>query len=112
MDIISNSDEKYEMAYHPSPSSLDQTDQSPAGTPSYSILSRDSFAYCRTNSETSAFSEHTDDHSYSEIASPICWPGMKSPMRAALSRLGMNQRRHCLDEKKRDEVTTDVGEST
>ncbi|KAL2477710.1 Rop guanine nucleotide exchange factor 3 [Forsythia ovata] len=108
MDIISNSDEKYEMGYHPSPSSLDQTDQSPTDTPSYSILSRDSFAYCRTNSETSAFSEHTDDHSYSEIASPICWPGTKSPMRAALSRLGMNQRRHCLDEKKRDEVTTDV----
>ncbi|CAI9770210.1 unnamed protein product [Fraxinus pennsylvanica] len=110
MDSILNSDENYEMGYHPSPSYLDQTDQSPTETPSYSILSRDSFAYCRTNSETSAFTEHTDDNNYSEIASPICWPGTKSPTRAALSRLGMtmSQHRHCLDEKNPDEVSTDV----
>ncbi|KAL2502470.1 PRONE domain containing protein [Forsythia ovata] len=54
MDNISNSDENYEMGYHHSPYSLDQTYRSPAETPSYSILSRDSFAYCRTNSETRA----------------------------------------------------------
>lgn len=111
MDGILNSDENYEMGYYPSPSSMDQTDQSPTETPSYSILSRDSFAYCRTISETSTFSEHTDDNSYSEIASPLCWPGRKSPTRASLSRLGMSQHGHCLDEKNRDEVSTDVGES-
>ncbi|XP_022872906.1 rop guanine nucleotide exchange factor 3-like isoform X2 [Olea europaea var. sylvestris] len=108
MDGILNSDENYEMGYYPSPSSMDQTDQSPTETPSYSILSRDSFAYCRTISETSTFSEHTDDNSYSEIASPLCWPGRKSPTRASLSRQGMSQHRHCLDEKNRDEVSTDV----
>lgn len=102
MDSISLMDENYELGYHPSPSSFDQTDHSPIETPFYSILSRDSFAYCRTNSETSAFSENTDDNSDSEVASPICCPGMKCPKRAALSRLGINQHQKCLDEKNRD----------
>ncbi|XP_020547386.1 rop guanine nucleotide exchange factor 3 isoform X1 [Sesamum indicum] len=95
----STSDENYELGYQPSPSSVDQTDQSLTDTTSCSILSADSFAYCRTNSEASAFSEHTD--SFSEIASPS-WRGLKSPARAALSRLGMRQHKHGMDEEVMD----------
>ncbi|KAL0464803.1 UNVERIFIED_CONTAM: Rop guanine nucleotide exchange factor 3 [Sesamum latifolium] len=95
----STSDENYELGYQPSPSSVDQTDQSLTDTTSCSIMSADSFAYCRTNSEASAFSEHTD--SFSEIASPS-WRGLKSPARAALSRLGMRQHKHGMDEEVMD----------
>ncbi|KAL2461570.1 Rop guanine nucleotide exchange factor 3 [Abeliophyllum distichum] len=108
MDSISNSDENSDMGYQPSASSLDQTDQSPTETTSYSIQSGESFAYCRTSSVTSAFSEHTDDNSCSETASPNCWPGMKTPTRAALSRLGMKPHRYALDEKQQDEETMDL----
>ncbi|KAK6162326.1 hypothetical protein DH2020_002167 [Rehmannia glutinosa] len=97
MDSISNSDENYELGYQPSPSSVDQSLFTE--TTSYSTMSGDSFAYCRTNSEASAFSEHTDDNSYSDVASPHCWQGLKSPARAALSRLGMRQHKHGMDEE-------------
>ncbi|EPS69067.1 hypothetical protein M569_05698, partial [Genlisea aurea] len=60
-------------------------------TTSYSIPSGDSFAYLRSNSEVSALSEHTDDNSCSEVASPASWRGLKSPARLALSRLGTRQ---------------------
>ncbi|CAI9769557.1 unnamed protein product [Fraxinus pennsylvanica] len=107
MDSISNSAENTDMGYQPS-SSLDQTDQSPTETTSYSIISGESFAYCRTSSVTSAFSEHTDDNSCSETASPNCWPGMKTPTRAALSRLGMKQHRYPYDEKQHSEETMEL----
>lgn len=96
MDRISTSDENYDVGYEPSPSSVDQ---SLTDATSYSL---DSFAYCRTNSEASAFS---DDHAYSDVASPLSWQGLKSPARAALSRLGMRQHKHGLD----DEIM-DLGE--
>ncbi|KAK4476587.1 hypothetical protein RD792_015744 [Penstemon davidsonii] len=96
MDSISNSDESYDTGYQPSLSSVDQTDQSLAETTS---LGGDSFAYCRTNSEASVFSEHTDDISYCEAVSPHSWQGLKSPARVALSRLGMRQHKHGLDEE-------------
>ncbi|KAG6434334.1 hypothetical protein SASPL_105959 [Salvia splendens] len=82
MESLSNSDESYDVGYQPSPSSADH--------------SLDSFAYCRTNSEASAFSE---DHSCFEPASPLSWQGLKSPARAALSRLGMRQHKHGLDDE-------------
>ncbi|XP_047983026.1 rop guanine nucleotide exchange factor 3-like [Salvia hispanica] len=82
MESLSNSDESYDAGYQPSPSSADH--------------SLDSFAYCRTNSEASAFSE---DHSCFEPASPLSWQGLKSPARAALSRLGMRQHKHGLDDE-------------
>lgn len=108
MDRISNSDENYEMGYQPSPSSLDQNDQSPTTTIatgySVSMLSTtDSF--CRTNSEVSAFSEHTDDSSYSDTPSPVHWPAMKSPK---LSRLGMKQHNHVEDKSHHDYATQDL----
>lgn len=93
MDSISNCDENYDLGCRPSPSSVDQ---SLTETTSYSV---DSFAYCRTSSEASAFSDHTDDHSYSDVASPLSWQGLKSPARAALSRLGMRQHKHGLDDE-------------
>ncbi|KAG8391832.1 hypothetical protein BUALT_Bualt01G0228000 [Buddleja alternifolia] len=91
MESVSNSDENYD-------SSLDQTDHqsiTETTTMSYSIMSTDSSTYCRTNSEVSAFSEHTDDQS----ESPFSWQGLKSPARIALSRLGMRQHKHGMDEE-------------
>ncbi|CAA0842583.1 Rop guanine nucleotide exchange factor 3 [Striga hermonthica] len=104
MDSTSNSDDNYDMGYQPSPSSVYQTDQSPfTDTTSCSIMSAESFAYCRTNSEASgAFSEPTDDsnsYSYSDVASPQCWQGLKSPARVALSKLGMRQHKHGVDDE-------------
>ncbi|KAM3282374.1 rop guanine nucleotide exchange factor 2 isoform X3 [Capsicum chacoense] len=91
MDNVSSPDESYDVGYgyQASPSSVD--DQSPT-------LSGNSFAYCRTSSETSAFSEHTDETSWSETGSPMSSRGMKSPTRAVLSRLGMRQHKTIADD--------------
>ncbi|GJT90610.1 Rop guanine nucleotide exchange factor 3-like protein [Tanacetum coccineum] len=56
-------------------------------------LSRRSFAYYRTSSEASTFSEQltNDDLNScsSDAQSPVCWPGsVRSPYRPALSRFG------------------------
>ncbi|GER57442.1 Rop guanine nucleotide exchange factor [Striga asiatica] len=102
MDHISISDENCDLGHQFSPSNLDQIDQSPSTeTSSHSIASADSFSYCRTNSEASAtFSEPTDDsNSYADVASPHSWQGLKSPVRAALSKLGMRQHKHGLDDE-------------
>ncbi|MCD9645526.1 Rop guanine nucleotide exchange factor 2 [Datura stramonium] len=98
MDNVSSPDESYDVGYgyQPSPSSVD--DQSPTETTGLSTLSGNSFAYCRTNSETSAFSEHTDENSWSETGSPMSSRGMKSPTRAVLSRLGMRQHKTIADD--------------
>ncbi|KAL8208055.1 hypothetical protein R6Q57_007467 [Mikania cordata] len=67
-------------------------DQSPTVN---SALSDNSFAYYRTNSETSAFSEQlTDDLNScsSDTQSPVCWPATgRSPYRPALSRFGLRK---------------------
>ncbi|GMN44913.1 hypothetical protein TIFTF001_014105 [Ficus carica] len=104
MDNLSNTDESYDLGYQPSPSSMDQNDQ----TPGYSTLSGDSFAYCRTNSETSAFSEPLEYQSYSSEPSPSFWPGSKSgggvhSNQAVLNRLGMNQHKNVVDHDKLDD---------
>ncbi|XP_009621685.1 rop guanine nucleotide exchange factor 3-like [Nicotiana tomentosiformis] len=98
MENISSPDESPDVGYgyQPSPSSVD--DQSPTETTGFSTLSGYSFAYCRTNSETSAFSEHTDENSWSETGSPMSSRGMKSPTRAVLSRLGMRQHKTIADD--------------
>ncbi|XP_047319484.1 rop guanine nucleotide exchange factor 3-like [Impatiens glandulifera] len=97
MDINSNPDEGYEiLRYNPSSSSMEQTDRSsPAATPSRSILSADSFIYCRTNSEMSTLSDPTDDSiSFAGTPSPR-WPSaVKSPKRPLLSRLGIRHSRN------------------
>lgn len=107
MENISSPDESPDVGYgyQPSPSSVD--DQSPTETTGFSTLSGYSFAYCRTNSETSAFSEHTDENSWSETGSPMSSRGMKSPTRAVLSRLGMRQHKSIAD----DPETIDLGKS-
>lgn len=104
MDNLSNTDESYDLGYQPSPSSLDQNDR----TPACSTFSGDSFAYCRTNSETSAFSETIDDQSYSSEPSPSFWPGLKSggvhsSNQAVLTRLGMKQHKNVADHDKLDD---------
>ncbi|KAJ7951144.1 putative Rop guanine nucleotide exchange factor [Quillaja saponaria] len=100
MENLSTFDENYYVGYQPSPSSVDQTDQSATETPGYSTLSGDSFVYCRTNSETSNLSEPIDYNSNTSEPSPSRWPALKSGAhnRAVLSRLGMTQHQHSLDE--------------
>ncbi|XP_060218618.1 rop guanine nucleotide exchange factor 3 [Lycium barbarum] len=82
MENISSPDVGY--GYQPSPSTE---------TTGLSTLSGNSFAYCRTNSETSAFSEHTDENSCSETASPMSSRSLK-----VLSRLGMRQHKTIADD--------------
>ncbi|KAL5727449.1 Rop guanine nucleotide exchange factor 3 [Ranunculus cassubicifolius] len=72
------------------PSLGNQTDQSPIDTPS-TVDTDESFAYCRTSSEVSGFSEHTDDHSGVDSSSPFRWSVSKSPT-PILSKMGMKQR--------------------
>lgn len=100
MDNSSNFDENSNVGYQPSPSSVDQNDHSLTETAGYSPLSGDSFAYCRTNSEVSNFSEPIDDNSFASEPSPSRWTAVKpGASQAALSRLGMKQHRHSLDDK-------------
>ncbi|KZV57644.1 rop guanine nucleotide exchange factor 3-like [Dorcoceras hygrometricum] len=84
----SNCDEVDDLRFQLSSSA----DQSFTEITSNSILSGDSFAYCRTDSDTSAFSGLADEISSSETASPIFWKGLKSPAGTALSRFSV--RRH------------------
>ncbi|KAL5572856.1 hypothetical protein UlMin_022453, partial [Ulmus minor] len=110
MENLSISDESYDLGYQPSPSSLDQNDQSTTETPGYSTLSGDSFAYCCSNSETSALSEPIDDQSYSGEPSPACWTGLKSgggQNQAFLTRLGMKQHMAVADGKLDDQESVD-----
>lgn len=112
MDNLSNPDEDYDLGYQPSPSSLDQNDQSTTETPGCSTMSGDSFLYCRTNSETSAFSEAISDQSCSGEASPSCWPVLKSGPhnQAVLTRLGMKQHKSAVaDDKSDDQEALDAG---
>ncbi|KAI4355068.1 hypothetical protein L6164_003880 [Bauhinia variegata] len=75
-------------------------DQSATETPGYSTMSGDSFAYCRTSSGTSNFSEHVDDNSFASESSPSRWTGVKpAANQAVLSRLGMKQRQQISDDK-------------
>lgn len=112
MDNSSNSNENYDLGYHPSPSSVNQIDRSITETTGYSTLSGDSFAYCRTSSETSAFSDPTDENIYSDEPSPLGWPITKSVTRnqAVLSRLGMKQHSNVVDKKSDDQEAVDPGE--
>ncbi|KAJ4848771.1 Rop guanine nucleotide exchange factor 2, partial [Turnera subulata] len=106
MDRSSTFDEISDLGYHPSPSSLDQNDQSSAETPGYSTMSGDSNIFGRTYSETSAFSES----SYSSEPSPSHWPLTKpgAQNQAALGRLGLKQHRHGVDDKLDDQESIDL----
>ena len=82
-----------------------------------STLSGNSFAYYRTNSETSAFSEQlTDDNNScsSETQSPVSWPATgRSPYRPALSRFGLVKPNHKFEteDKPESREPMDLGES-
>lgn len=65
-------DESSDLGYQPSLSSMDQNYQQ-------SITEEtDSFAYCRTYSETSGFSDPIDDNSSCSEPSPLNWEPEKS----------------------------------
>ncbi|KAK9147495.1 hypothetical protein Scep_006252 [Stephania cephalantha] len=77
------------------------TDQSITDSSGYSPLSfDDSFGYCRTSSGTSAFSEQTEENSYTD-ESPSCLRIVNEGKRshAVLSRLGMKQHADIIREK-------------
>ncbi|XP_057454627.1 rop guanine nucleotide exchange factor 3-like isoform X2 [Lotus japonicus] len=103
MDNSSNFDENSDVGYLPSPSSVDQNDHSITETAGYSPFSVDSFAYYRSNSEVSTLSEPIDDNSSASEPSPSPWISVKhGASQASLSRLGMKQRKHSLDDKSDD----------
>lgn len=110
MDNSSNFDEISEPSYQPSPSSLDQNDQSTVETPVYSTMSGDSFMFGRTYSETSAFSDPIDDNSYSSEPSPSHWPVTKSGAQnqAMFGRLEMKQQKQVVDDKLDDQESVDL----
>ncbi|XWS77026.1 hypothetical protein CRYUN_Cryun01aG0228200 [Craigia yunnanensis] len=93
MDNLSNSDENYDLGYQPSPTSIDQNDQSTTGTPGYSTLS-----------------DPIDDHSCCSEASPSHWPATRSgaQIQAVLTRLGTKQRKSNADEKLDDLESLDL----
>ncbi|KAK4744643.1 hypothetical protein SAY87_010955 [Trapa incisa] len=97
-----NSNGNCKAGYRSSFSSEEQIDQSASETPVYSPLSAESFRYCRSNSETSAFSEIIEDRSCSSEASPSQWPiinsGRHNP-KVLSSRLGLNHLQHDPEEK-------------
>ncbi|KAF1890127.1 hypothetical protein Lal_00025460 [Lupinus albus] len=100
MDNSSNFDENSYVGYQPSDYSLYQNDHSLIETASYSPISGDSFAYCRTNSESevSNFSEPIDDNSYASSEPSTSRSRSAKHSQASLSRLGMKQRRRSSDE--------------
>ncbi|WVZ17655.1 hypothetical protein V8G54_010637 [Vigna mungo] len=103
MDNSSNFDENSDVGYQPSHSSVDQNDHSITETVGYSTFSGDSFAYCRTNSEVSNFSEPIDDNSFGSEHSPSLWTPVKhGASQAVLSRLGMKQPGNSMDDKSED----------
>ncbi|XVF22544.1 hypothetical protein REPUB_Repub12eG0181200 [Reevesia pubescens] len=110
MDNLSNSDENYDLGYQPSPSSIDQNDQSTTETPGYSTMSGDSFVYFRTYSETSAFSDPVDDQSCCSEASPSHWPATRSGAQnqAVLTRLATKQPKSNAEEKLDDLESLDL----
>ncbi|XP_075510809.1 rop guanine nucleotide exchange factor 3-like isoform X1 [Primulina tabacum] len=85
--ISSKYDEVDDMGFQFSSSA----DQSFTEITSNSILSGDSFAYCRTDSETSAFSGLADEIGSSETDSPLFWKSLKSPDGTALSRFSVRK---------------------
>ncbi|XP_028770336.1 rop guanine nucleotide exchange factor 3-like isoform X1 [Neltuma alba] len=100
MDNSSNFDENCDVGYQPSASSVDQNDQSATG---YSTFSSDSFAYCRSNSQASNFSEPVDDNSSAGEPSPSwCLTAKPVTNQAVLTRLGIKPGRHSLDNKLED----------
>ncbi|KAF2315307.1 hypothetical protein GH714_038784 [Hevea brasiliensis] len=96
MDTSSNYDDSSDLGYHPSPSSLDQTE-----TPGFSTTSGDSFLFRRTYSETSALSDAIEDNSYSSEPSSCHWIPNKSAAhnQPVLGRLGMKQRKCIIDDQ-------------
>ena len=106
MDNLSNSDENYDLGYQPSPSSVDQTNHSPTGTTGFSVTSSDSFAYFRTSSEVSDFSEQTDDW---ETPSPV-WMLRKTPNLSILRT--KNQHKHLSEDKNDNPEPVDLGKSS
>ncbi|KAJ8748984.1 hypothetical protein K2173_013423 [Erythroxylum novogranatense] len=103
MDNSSSFDGSSDLGYQPSPSSLDQNDQSTTETPCYSTMSVDSFRFRWTFSETSAISD--DPSSYSSEPSPTHWPMTKpsAQNQAALARVGMKE----FDDKLEDQQFMD-----
>ncbi|XAR54058.1 hypothetical protein NMG60_11029049 [Bertholletia excelsa] len=99
---MSNPEERYDQGYQASPSSVDQNDQSPTETSGLSSTSRGYFGYCRTNSETSAFSEPAEDNCCSSGTPSPCWP----LRRASNGKLG--HRQHGAEDHEQEELELEM----
>lgn len=99
MEKLSILDENSQPACRASPSSADRHDQSTTDTET--LMSADSFMFCRTNSEASTSSEQTDDNCSSSEPSPLCWPSVKSGRHNHITFDGLDvkQQKQCLEEK-------------
>lgn len=109
MESKADTDETHNVDYEPSPSSVDETEKSRSETMVYSTIRADSFWYRRTFSDVSAFSEFTDDNSYSDSPSPVCWPAVKSPNQAVLKRLGMQRNKLSMNDTLENQEPVDIG---
>ncbi|PIA26955.1 hypothetical protein AQUCO_08400013v1, partial [Aquilegia coerulea] len=99
-----------EKFYHPSSSPGNQTDQSNVDTSGYSTLSGDeSFAHCRTSSDISTLSEHTDETSCIDGSSPMRWSVSMSVAQSQtiLSRLEMKQHTDAAEKEVFDQEAID-----
>lgn len=111
MKRLSGRDESHTLGFQLS-STVDRNDHSSAHS---STPSADSISYLRTYSQSSTYSDRTDDNSsYSGEASPTLWPVPKLESgshhnQAVLTRLGMKQHKHDLDIKYGDESVLDSG---
>lgn len=96
MENLSNPEENDDVGFRQSPGSIDPNDHSASGTPVYSTMSTDSFAYHGTCSETSGgFSDQIDEtSSFCSEISPSDWPVLtqsKSESSNCLTTLEMKQ---------------------
>ncbi|XP_057980910.1 rop guanine nucleotide exchange factor 3-like isoform X2 [Malania oleifera] len=102
MDNLST-DENYDVGSEPSLCSMDRR------TNGYSTLSSTTLGYSRTNSETSAFSYPTDDNSFCDESSPVCWSVSKLVIQnqAVLAGLGLKEQYDIVNDKPNDHNTED-----
>ena len=112
MKRLSSRSENHDLGYR-LPYIIDQNDGFTAHS---STHSNDSISYIRTYSQSSTFSDRTDNSSYSYEASPsLGWPvnveteTPHSHSRPALTRLEMKQHKYDLDLKYDDGSAVDSG---
>ncbi|XP_068645756.1 rop guanine nucleotide exchange factor 3-like [Aristolochia californica] len=102
MDNLLNSDETYDLESRPSEERIDRSNTDTG----CSTQSGDLYRYSRTNSETSAYSETTDENNGSSPFWAVTKP--KSKSQAVLTRMAMKQPTHVAAEKPDSQEVIDL----